>query len=35
MNCFGLLNFQAPLLPLVLMGFSLLGISIIADLWVL
>lgn len=33
MNFFGLLNFQAPFLPWVLMGFSLLlGNSIIVDL---
>lgn len=33
MNFFGLLNFQAPFLPWVLMGFSLLlGNSIIIDL---
>ncbi|CAB1316530.1 unnamed protein product [Coregonus sp. 'balchen'] len=35
MNFFGLLNFQAPFLPWVLMGFSLLlGNSIIVDLLV-
>lgn len=33
MNFFGLLNFQAPFLPWVLMGFSLLlGNSIVVDL---
>ena len=33
MNFFGLLNFQAPYLPLVLLGFSLLlGNSVIIDL---
>ena len=33
MNVFGLLNFQAPFLPWVLMGFSLLlGNSVVVDL---